>query len=57
MSKRKSRIRWKIGIREPIPTNNITPKNCKHPCPYGNGKNFCFPCMAKLKGARIGVVT
>ena len=32
----------------PIPQGNIKPQNCKTPCPYGNGKPFCFPCMAKI---------
>ena len=24
------------------------PKNCKNPCPYGKGRDFCFPCYAQL---------
>ena len=32
----------------PIPQGNIKPQNCKTPCPYGTGKTFCFPCMAKI---------
>ena len=24
------------------------PKNCKEPCPYGRGREFCFPCYSKL---------
>ena len=24
------------------------PCNCKTECPYGYGKAFCFPCMAKI---------
>lgn len=24
------------------------PCNCKHECPYGFGRSFCFPCMAKI---------
>lgn len=30
--------------RERIPH----PCNCKTECPYGYGKAFCFPCMAKI---------
>jgi hypothetical protein len=26
----------------------VTPINCKHPCPYGNGKTFCWPCYQKI---------
>ncbi|WP_049945833.1 recombinase family protein [Butyrivibrio sp. LC3010] len=26
----------------------VTPCNCSHPCPYGNGRTFCFPCYQKL---------
>ncbi len=33
-----------IGKKEPLPH----PCNCKTECPYGYGKAFCFPCMAKL---------
>lgn len=25
-----------------------SPVNCKHPCPYGKGRAFCFPCMERL---------
>ncbi|MBQ9301806.1 hypothetical protein [Butyrivibrio sp.] len=32
----------------PIPQGNMKPQNCKTPCPYGNGRTFCFPCMAKI---------
>ena len=32
----------------PIPQGNMRPHNCKTPCPYGNGRTFCFPCMAKI---------
>ncbi|MCR5461062.1 MAG: hypothetical protein K6F51_14405 [Acetatifactor sp.] len=34
-----------------IITNSETlphPCNCKTECPYGYGKAFCFPCMAKI---------
>lgn len=24
------------------------PKNCSKPCPYGRGREYCWPCMAKL---------
>ena len=33
-----------IGQKEPL----AHPKNCKTECPYGYGKAFCFPCMAKI---------
>lgn len=26
----------------------VTPCNCSHPCYYGNGRTFCFPCYQKL---------
>ena len=26
----------------------VTPCNCSHPCFYGNGRSFCFPCYQKL---------
>ena len=26
----------------------VTPCNCKHPCPYGNGRSFCFPCYKNI---------
>lgn len=29
----------------------VTPCNCSHPCPYGKGRNFCFPCYRKLMEA------
>ena len=29
-------------------TGPLTPCNCSHPCPYGNGRSFCFPCYQKL---------
>ena len=32
----------------PIPQGDIKPQNCRTPCPYGNGRTFCFPCMAKI---------
>lgn len=29
--------------------NNIShPQNCRTECPYGYGRSFCFPCMAKI---------
>ncbi|MBQ6409413.1 MAG: hypothetical protein IJJ64_15435 [Butyrivibrio sp.] len=37
-----------VGTMDPIPTAGLKPHNCKTPCPYGNGKTFCFPCMAKI---------
>ena len=33
-----------IGKKEPL----AHPCNCKTECPYGYGKAFCFPCMAKI---------
>jgi|GEM_PF-1625122 len=24
------------------------PVNCSHPCCYGHGHPFCFPCMKKI---------
>ena len=29
----------------------VKPCNCKQPCPYGNGKTFCWPCYKKLMKA------
>lgn len=33
-----------IGKKEPL----AHPQNCKSECPYGYGRAFCFPCMAKI---------
>lgn len=33
-----------MGKKEPLPH----PHNCKTECPYGYGRAFCFPCMAKI---------
>ena len=33
-----------IGKKEPL----AHPQNCKTECPYGHGRAFCFPCMAKI---------
>ena len=33
-----------VGQPEPI----AHPQNCKHECPYGHNKAFCFPCYAKI---------
>ena len=33
-----------IGKRIP----NAHPHNCKHECPYGMDRAFCFPCMKKI---------
>ncbi len=33
-----------IGQREPL----AHPKNCRTECPYGHGRSFCFPCMARI---------
>lgn len=35
-----------IGKKEPL----VHPQNCKKECPYGHGRAFCFPCMAKIMG-------
>lgn len=33
-----------VGRPEPV----AHPLNCKNECPYGRGRSFCFPCMAKI---------
>jgi len=33
-------------LGKPIP--NAHPSNCKHECPYGKDRAFCFPCYAKI---------
>lgn len=37
----------------------VTPCNCSHPCAYGRGKSFCFPCyqilLSGLRGSKIAV--
>lgn len=33
-----------IGQKEPL----AHPQNCKTECPYGYGRAYCFPCMAKI---------
>ena len=33
-----------VGMPEPI----AHPLNCKHECPYGHDRSFCFPCYAKI---------
>ncbi len=33
-----------IGKKEPL----AHPQNCRTECPYGYGRAFCFPCMAKI---------
>lgn len=33
-----------LGAKEPL----AHPKNCRHECPYGYGRAFCFPCYAKI---------
>ncbi len=43
-----SRTRFTDRDLNPIPTGDIKPQNCKTPCPYGNGRTFCFPCMGKI---------
>jgi|GEM_PF-4527941 len=34
----------KGGADAPSPT----PCNCKHPCCYGRGTSFCWPCMKDI---------
>ncbi len=36
-----------IGARMPI----SHPQNCAHECPYGRGRDFCFPCYKKIMDA------
>lgn len=31
-----------------------TPYNCKTPCVYGEGRPFCFPCMAQILREKRG---
>lgn len=33
-----------IGGRVPV----SHPQNCDHECPYGRGRDFCFPCYKKI---------
>ncbi len=33
-------------LGKPIP--NAHPSNCKHECPYGKDRAFCFPCYVKI---------
>lgn len=40
-----------IGRGEPI----AHPKNCKHECPYGYNKPFCFPCYKKIMAEMRGI--
>ena len=37
-----------MGKREPV----AHPQNCRLECPYGKGRSFCFPCMAKILSER-----
>ena len=37
-------IKSPIGAKIP----NAHPCNCKHECPYGKDRAFCFPCMKKI---------
>lgn len=37
-----------MGKKEPV----AHPCNCKTECPYGYGRSFCFPCMAKIMSER-----
>ena len=38
-----------IGKPEPV----AHPLNCNAECPYGKGRSFCFPCMAKMNSPAI----
>lgn len=33
-------------IRQPEPS--ARPCNCDHPCIYGKGSDFCWPCMKEM---------
>lgn len=33
---------------EAIGSQVAHPQNCNTECPYGYGRSFCFPCMAKI---------
>lgn len=37
-----------MGQKEPV----AHPQNCRTECPYGYGRSFCFPCMAKIMSER-----
>ena len=37
-----------IAVPKREPETVPSPRNCKTPCPYGRGREFCFPCYAKL---------
>ena len=41
----------KSAINAKIP--NAHPCNCKHECPYGKDRAFCFPCMKKIMAAQM----
>ena len=32
------------------------PQNCEHPCCYGQGRPFCWPCMQNLLKEQAGKV-
>ena len=38
------------SIPPAFPTKTAMPRNCLHPCCYGRGRDYCFPCYKKLKG-------
>ncbi len=38
----------RTALGQPLPVEH--PRNCKHECPYGHDRAFCFPCMAKIMG-------
>jgi hypothetical protein len=37
-----------VGITNLQSGADVTPHNCKTPCVYGKGREFCYPCMAKI---------
>lgn len=40
----KSEEKCCIGQKEPL----AHPCNCRTECPFGYGKAYCFPCLAKI---------
>ena len=44
-----------ISVPSPMGRGEGTahPKNCRHECPYGKGKAYCFPCMKKIMGEHM----
>ena len=46
----------KKGAKGPVLGTESVPKpqNCEHPCCYGKGRSFCWPCMQKLLKEQAG---